>query len=218
MSAAALLFLARASAASSGAACVGSSANLPPAECAAMQQLHAEWNMSQYPHCDKLDPCSWAPPGTMGVLAVYCQADSDGTGFVQGIDLNSVSPPLKGTISEALGNLTRLTILFLDGNELTGTIPNAFANMPNLLSLNLLANRLSGAIPAGMQSKPWQLLSLGCNALTGAVPTLDFGAMQECDLGDDPAWCAQIFNISNTNKWACPLPEGAAKYCNAKCV
>ena len=221
-----LILLAHATALSSGdAMCVGSSANLAPAECAAMLQLYSDWNMSQYPHCEALDPCAWAPPCKMGACAIYCDADADGNGFVQGVSLTAVNPPLRGTISEAIGNLTRMNIIFLDGNRLTGTIPNAFANMPNLANLNLLANQLTGSIPVGMQSRPWggmtQLLSLGCNALTGAVPAMDFQTIKAhdgCDLNDDAAWCTTYFGTTNNNNFSCPLPAGAAEYCNAKCA
>ena len=113
-----------------------------------------------------------------------------------------------------------MNIIFLDGNNLTGTIPKAFANMKNLAELNLLANRLSGTIPVGMQSKPWELISLGCNALTGAIPAMDFQSMKECDLGDDPTWCAKSFGQQSppSNRFSCPLPAGAAQTCNAKCT
>lgn len=204
--------------------CVGSSAMLAPTECAAMQELFAGWNMSQYPGCDVRDPCNCSPRCRMGACAIYCDTDADGTGFVQGISLTAVNPPLKGTISEAIGNLTKLDIIFLDVNELTGTIPVAFANMKNLASINLIANRLSGTIPVGQQSKPWagttELLSLGCNALTGVVPAMDFKngtGKKQCDLNDDAAWCTEYFGPRPSNKFSCPLPDGAAQYCNAKC-
>ena len=95
--------------------------------------------------------------------------------------------------------------------------------MKNLASINLMANRLSGAIPVGQQSKPWagatELLSLGCNALTGVVPAMDFGVTgkKQCDLNDDAAWCKEYFGPRPSNKFSCPLPDGAAQHCNAKC-
>ena len=203
---------------SNGTACVGSSANLAPAECAAMQQLFSDWNMAQYNNCNVLDPCSCTNTGRFGPNAIYCDTDSDGTGFVQGISLTALNPPMTGTISEAIGNLTRMNIMFLDGNALTGTIPKAFVTMTHLASLNLLANQLSGTIPAGLPQT--QLLSLGCNKFTGVVPQMDFQSLHSqdgCDINDDAEWCATYFGQNSSNTFSCPLPPDAAQYCNAKC-
>jgi hypothetical protein len=200
-------------------ACVGSSAMLAPTECAAMQQLFSGWNMT-HKDCNVRDPCSCKPPCRMGPCAVYCDADADGTGYVQGMSLTAVNPPLQGTISEAIGNLTRLNIMFLDVNQISGTIPSVLANMKNLNSINLLANQLSGTIPAGLQSTPWAgttgLFYVGCNALTGTVPAMDLKNVKKCDLGDDPAFCKN-FGPRSSNNFKCPLPDGAVENCNAKC-
>ena len=201
------------------AACTGSSAMLAPAECAAIQQVFSDWNMTRK-GCDLRDPCSCKPPCRMGACAVYCEADTDGTGFIQGLSLTAVNPPLQGTISEAIGNLTRMNIAFVDGNQISGTIPSALANMKNLASINLLANQLSGTIPAGLQSKPWagttELFYVGCNALTGTVPAMDLKSIKKCDLGDDAQFC-ENFGPRSSNLFKCPLPIGAVEHCNAKC-
>ena len=150
---------------------------------------------------------------------MYCDADADGTGYVQGMSLTALNPPLKGTISEVIGDLQRMNIMFLDANELTGTIPSALANMENLQSLNLLANRLSGTIPVGWGATT-KLLYFGCNALTGTIPEMDFetlNANQGCDFHDNAAWCKEYFGPRPSNNFSCPLPAGAAQYCNATC-
>ena len=136
------------------------------------------------------------------------------------MSLTAVNPPLQGTISAAIGNLTKLNIMFIDVNEIAGTIPSALANMKNLHSLNLLANQLSGTIPAGLQSTPWagtsELFYVGCNRLTGAIPAMNLTNINKCDLGDDPAFCKQ-FGPRSSNNFECPLPKNAFENCNAKC-
>lgn len=197
--------------------CVGDSSKLSASECAAVQQVFSEWNMTQY-GCNMRDPCNCQPPGKMGPCAVYCDADANGTGFVQGISFTAINPPLTGVISEAIEGLSRLSIIFLDANELTGPIPMAFTRMPNLISINLLANRLNGSIPTGLHVT--DIFDVGCNALTGKVPAMDFETLASnhgCDLHDDPTWCTKYFGPRPTNNFLCPLPPGAAQYCNAKC-
>ena len=53
-----------------------------------------------------------------------------------------------------MGNLSKLFILFLSGNQLTGVIPNSFNDLQQLVVLDLSYNRLEGSLPASMGNLP----------------------------------------------------------------
>ena len=78
---------------------------------------------------------------------------------------------VNGKIPAELGNLTNLTGLLLDNNQLTGGIPAELGNLDNLRDLFLNNNQLTGAIPAELGSLArLGHLDLGENRLTGAIP------------------------------------------------
>ena len=64
------------------------------------------------------------------------------------LDLNTNN--LTGPLPEEIGNLTKLTFLNLSNNSFTGTIPASFSGLRNLEYFNLRGNKLSGTIPASL--------------------------------------------------------------------
>ena len=54
---------------------------------------------------------------------------------------------LTGSIPNNIGNLTKLTILYLDINHLSGHIPRQLGYLENLEELGLCYNTLTGSIP-----------------------------------------------------------------------
>ena len=78
---------------------------------------------------------------------------------------------LNGSIPSALSNLTELTKILLDYNQLTGSIPSQLGNLAKLKSLILSANQLSGSIPAtlGNLSNLEELEASG-NAFNSPLP------------------------------------------------
>ena len=91
---------------------------------------------------------------------------------------------LRGTLPQALGDLTGLTELALNENRLTGAIPTQLGNLTALTKLNLSDNRLSGNIPKELGSlTSLTVLNLSGNdhydytarkriALTGPIPSV----------------------------------------------
>ncbi len=79
---------------------------------------------------------------------------------------------LTGSIPSALGNLSGLTYLWLNGNALTGSIPTRLGRLTNLTGLHLHNNQLSGAIPTQLGDlAALRELQLENNQLAGALPT-----------------------------------------------
>ena len=79
---------------------------------------------------------------------------------------------LSGTIPSQLGQLAQLEGLQLDNNVLTGEIPRSLGNLSRLTHLGLSNNRLTGKIPArlGRLAELTQLW-LNDNKLSGSIPT-----------------------------------------------
>ena len=74
-----------------------------------------------------------------------------------------------GQVPSSLSNLSRLTELYLDHNELTGGFP-LVQNITSLSILNLSLNHFSGAIPSSLLTMPFlSYLNLDENHLTDPV-------------------------------------------------
>ena len=94
---------------------------------------------------------------------------TDSDGRVIFVDLRSQR--LAGPLPAALGSLSRLERLFLQGNLLTDSIPAALGNLSNLENLYLFDNFLSGPIPESLGNlSDLEELALNKNALTGPIP------------------------------------------------
>uniref|UniRef100_A0A2P2Q2Y5 Lrr receptor protein kinase n=1 Tax=Rhizophora mucronata TaxID=61149 RepID=A0A2P2Q2Y5_RHIMU len=91
-------------------------------------------------------------------------------GSLQELDLRSCS--VTGLIPASLGNLTRLSALYLSGNGLAGSIPAALGQLKHLAVLDLSMNLLAGSIPAGFALLGnLSRLDLSSNYLSGSIPS-----------------------------------------------
>jgi len=87
------------------------------------------------------------------------------------IELNLGGFQTGGTIPSAIGNLSKLRILKLWGNNLTGTIPVSIGNLINLNELVLSSNNLMDAIPSSIGDLiNLKELWLNSNSLSGVIP------------------------------------------------
>ena len=111
-------------------------------------------------------------------LGDWYGVDTDAFGRVVRLDMGGtrqdgeyITQGLRGVIVPELGALTHLTLLDLDGNDLSGSIPMEFANLANLRVLDLRWNDLTGPIPSelGKLGNLEQLLLYG-NDLTDPIP------------------------------------------------
>ncbi|XP_043716261.1 receptor protein kinase TMK1-like [Telopea speciosissima] len=81
---------------------------------------------------------------------------------------------LSGPI-DVIASMVSLKILWLHGNSFTGTIPTNFGDLSSLSDLNLNNNQLVGLIPESLLSLPLQALDLSNNMLMGPIPKFNLG-------------------------------------------
>ena len=93
--------------------------------------------------------------------------------------LNLEDNELTCSIPPEIGNLTNLTYLDLGRNELAGSIPLEVGNLTNLATLYLNENQLTGSIPSEIGNLTnLEVLSLSSNQLSGIIPD------EICNQGD----------------------------------
>ncbi|KAI3666762.1 hypothetical protein L6452_41799 [Arctium lappa] len=110
-----------------------------------------DWNQNQ------VNPCTWSK--------VSCDANNN----VFSVSMSFMG--FTGSLSPRIRVLSKLTILSLQGNQITGGIPEEFGNLTSLTMLDLENNRLTGQIPSSLGNlKNLQFLILSQNNLEGPIP------------------------------------------------
>ncbi|MGD2092317.1 MAG: SBBP repeat-containing protein, partial [Candidatus Aminicenantes bacterium] len=114
------------------------------------------------------EPTQFNDPGTEYTwYGVTCTTDNTNVEIVQ-IENNN----LVGTIPVELNNLTTLTGLILNNNQLSGTMPD-LSSLVNLTELKLSVNQLDGSIPAWLNNLVnLQIIHLNNNQFSGTIPDL----------------------------------------------
>ncbi|PPD67493.1 hypothetical protein GOBAR_DD35623 [Gossypium barbadense] len=103
------------------------------------------------------------------------------------LDLRSCN--ISGSIPGTLGNLSRLTSLYLHDNNLAGLIPATLGLLRNLKFLDLSVNSLTGSIPSSFRSfGNMERLELASNYLSESIPP-SLGTLRGL----------QVFNVSDNN-------------------
>ncbi|CDO96825.1 unnamed protein product [Coffea canephora] len=125
---------------------------------------------------------------------------------------------IKGSIPDAIGNLSNLILLTLEGNHLSGPIPSTMKYLQNLQALDLDDNQLSGSIPDCI-CKLKRLLNLSYNSLSGLLPyeTGNLKVVTLLDLsgnqlnGNIPSSFGALQSVANLslaqNKLQGPIPD-----------
>ena len=181
-------------------------------------------------------------------LGEWYGVDTDASRRVVRLDLSgrwddearkSVPHGLSGPIPPELGNLTYLTELYLQGNQLDGPIPSEFGDLANLRFLRLWSNDLSGPIPpelgrlADLESLdvfgndlsgpiPPELgqlarltrLQLGSNSFTGPIPSslLDLTRLTRFYFERNEDLCAP--GVAAFAHWLGAMEDTSGPYCN----
>ncbi|KAI3506255.1 hypothetical protein L1887_28611 [Cichorium endivia] len=110
-----------------------------------------DWNQNQ------VTPCTWSK--------VSCDSNSN----VVSVSMSFMG--FTGTLSPRIRVLSKLTILSLQGNQITGGIPEEYGNLSSLTMLDLESNQLTGKIPSSLGNlKNLQFLILSQNNLEGSIP------------------------------------------------
>nr|DAD24836.1 TPA_asm: hypothetical protein HUJ06_026300 [Nelumbo nucifera] len=103
-------------------------------------------------------PCNWT--------GVICNNSRQ---RVVGLDLAGLG--MTGTITPYLGNLSFLTSIHLQNNQLSGTLPDRIGGLSRLLVLNMSSNLIEGPIPPNIsRCKELTVLDLMGNHLSGEIP------------------------------------------------
>lgn len=138
-------------------------AAIPAAERQALLNLYAQ-----------ADGANWLHDGGWnGAVGTECNwervtCNLSGT-RVTGLDLEDNQ--LLGTLPPSLSDLSALTSLRLNNNQLSGNLP-PLSGLTQLATLNLSNNQFSGAIPSLAGLANLQTLFLNNNQLTGSIPSL----------------------------------------------
>ncbi|KAL8199538.1 hypothetical protein R6Q57_013106 [Mikania cordata] len=110
-----------------------------------------DWNQNQ------VNPCTWSK--------VTCDANNN----VVAVSMSFMG--FTGSLSPRIQVLSKLTILSLQGNQITGEIPEDYGNLTSLTMLDLESNSLTGQIPTSLGNlRNLQFLILSQNNLEGPIP------------------------------------------------
>ena len=204
-------------------ACTGMmSRDLPAAECDAWQALYDATGGAQWLQCSeyRANPCL--------CQRVQCHDNRNirklllhknnlvGTipaaigRFPKLEVLGLMENELAGPVPPELGALSWLEMLFIGDNALEGALPPSIGDLTSLVSLYVGNNKLGGALPASLaRLTDLNGLYLANNTFRGPLPAgLDWEQFEECGSHR----CCTLGGEGN--RFSCPLPQGALKYCN----
>ena len=184
--------------------CTGISQALPAAECEAWATIYDAYDLGNLKprSCagGRTNPCASA-------TCVACTWTNKSYARVTGIDLGDRG--LTGKLVDAFGDFEDLTYLMLASNALTGPLPKLpFENYEDCGGSNYVTTTLHDAEGNGFQA---QLLHPGPQNAENSTAYRDAWPKGECCYLDSAA------DSGVYNAFDCPLPEGAADYCNAEC-
>ena len=152
-----------------GEACTGSSAGLPPTECAAWAEFFvATGGPGWQPNtATRSDPCA--------CVRVRCDRVAVGGGGSQlhitqlRLDVNN----LRGTIPASIRSFTQLTEFYFFFNHLHGPLPPQIGELSRLTELLGCCNLLNGSVPSSIRAlTALRQIDLSCNSFSGQLPRL----------------------------------------------
>ncbi|XP_039136889.1 leucine-rich repeat receptor-like protein kinase PXC2 [Dioscorea cayenensis subsp. rotundata] len=80
---------------------------------------------------------------------------------------------LSGKLPETIGNLAHLKFLDLSGNAISGRLPDSFGNLSQLQHLSMQSNGINGTLPKGMGNLcKLQILDFTSNFISGGIDDL----------------------------------------------
>ena len=88
-----------------------------------------------------------------------------------GINTYSRTNDIQGGIPDCLFNMSHIKRIDLCGIGFRYSFPTDLVLSPSLVELSLSNNRISGHIPNSIQTRPWNILDLSYNQLTGTLVT-----------------------------------------------
>ena len=147
-------------------------------------------------------------------LGEWRGVDTDDDGHVTVLVLNGNE--LSGEIPAELGSLSNLLGLYLGGNDLSGEIPAELGSLSNLLGLGLSENDLSGEIPPELGSLSNLIeLTLSRNQLSGEIPP-ELGSLSnltELNLSENDLSLSGCVPSSLEDQLISPSDLGSLPYC-----
>ncbi|GLU02622.1 hypothetical protein SLE2022_198670 [Rubroshorea leprosula] len=78
---------------------------------------------------------------------------------------------ITGSIPKEIGNITTLKLLLLNGNQLTGSLPDELGYLPNLKRIQIDQNNISGPVPTSFANlNKTQHFHMNNNSISGQIP------------------------------------------------
>lgn len=118
---------------------------------------------------------------------------------------------ISGTIPPEIGNLSEISLLYLDNNLFTGPLPSTLGQLSNLFVLSIAQNKFSGEIPPSIGNlNQLTELYLQENQLSGTIPTSLAGCQKLVALnlsrnGLNGSISGQMFSKLNQLSWLLDL-------------
>jgi hypothetical protein len=132
---------------------------------------------------------SWQPGskpcGSPQWIGVQCTCNTT-TCHITGIDLGSAG--MKGTLSPAIGTLSQLKVLWVNGNRFSGQVPDTVGNLEQMTGWSSRGNQFSGPLPVTIEKlTKLEYLLAQYNFHSGPLPE-QLGKLKQLD------WINLAFN------------------------